>query len=133
MRNAQGGLFDALGNLAMKLLEGGKTRLELIANEIEEGKERALEVILYAQGLAFCVAAAMLFAVFFLTVLFWEQRLVVLGIATLLFIVLAAVFFVRLKRAAQSPEHIFAASIKELQNDLRELKAAVGHESPRAE
>ena len=133
MRYAEGGLLDALRNLAAKLLESGKTRLELFASEIEEGKQRALETVLYAQGLVFCAAAATLFAVFFLTALFWEHRLVVLGVATLAFAALAAAFFALLRRAAHRPDYLFAASIRELQNDLRQLKAAVGHEPPAAE
>jgi uncharacterized membrane protein YqjE len=133
MRAAQGGLFDALRKLAVRVIESGKTRLELIANEIEEGKQRALEALLYAQGLVFCAAAAVLFAVCFLTVLFWENRLVVLGAATLAFAALAVFFFGLVRRAARRPEYIFAASIKELQNDLRELKAAAGYEPPAAE
>ncbi len=126
---AEGGLFGALRKLAATLIEGGKTRLELIANEIEEGKERALASLLYAQGLAFCLAAAVLFAVLFLTAVFWEQRAIVLGVATVVFAALAGVFFRLFKTAAQRPEKIFAASISELENDLRELRAAVGREA----
>jgi uncharacterized membrane protein YqjE len=130
---AEGGLLEALKNLAVTAVEGAKTRLELIANEIEEGKQRAVETVLYAQGLVFCLAAAVLFAVFFLTAVFWEHRVVVLGAATLVFALLAACFFVLFKRATQRPEQIFAASINELRNDLRQLKAAVGYEPPPAE
>jgi len=130
---SEGGLFDALKNLAVTLLEGGKTRLELFANEIEEGKQRAVETMLYAQGLAFCLSAALLFAALFLTAVFWEHRVVVLGVATLVFGCLAGCLFVLFKRATRPPEQIFAASINELQNDLRALKAAAGYEPPRAE
>ncbi len=124
------GLFAALKNIAATLLSSGKTRLELLVNEIEEEKLRAINLLLMAQGMVFCLCAGTLIAVFFLSALFWENRLFVLGAAAGFFLVLGLVFFALFKRATQRPEKMFAASIAELQEDLRQLKAAVGHESP---
>ncbi len=131
--NRGGGLFDALKSFGATLLESGKTRLELLANEIEEGKQRAVDLILMALAMAFCLGMATLLAIFFLTVLFWDNRLFFLGASTALFLVLAGFFYGRFKRLLQGPEQIFSASISELQNDIRQLKAAVGHESPPVE
>ena len=124
------GLFSALKNVAATLLASGKTRLELLGNEIEEEKLRIIELLLMAQGMAFCFGVGTLIAVFFFTALFWENRLLVLGLAAAFFLLLSAVFYTRFKRATQRPEHLFAASIAELQEDLRQLKAAAGHEPP---
>lgn len=130
MGEAGAGLFAALKNSAATLLASGKTRLELLGNEIEEEKLRAINLLLMAQGMVFCLCAGTLIAVFFLSALFWESRLLVLGAATGFFLVLGLVFFVLFKRATLRPEKMFAASIAELQEDLRQLKVAVGHESP---
>ena len=130
MGGAGAGLFAALKNSAATLLAIGKTRLELLGNEIEEEKLRAINLLLMAQGIVFCLCAGTLIAVFFLCALFWENRLFVLAAVAGFFLVLGLVFFALFKRAIQRPEKMFAASIAEMQEDLRQLKAAVGHESP---
>ena len=60
---ASSGLFAALKNIAATLLAGGKTRLELLGNEIEEEKLRAMQLILMAQGMVFCFGVGTLLAV----------------------------------------------------------------------
>jgi uncharacterized membrane protein YqjE len=125
-----GGLFSALRNISSVLLASGKTRLELLGNEIEEEKLRLVELFLMAQGMAFCFGVGILIVIFFFTALFWESRLLVLGAAAALFLVFGGIFYTRFKRAAGRPDRVFAASIAELQEDLRQLKAAVGHEPP---
>lgn len=127
---ASGGLFAALRNILSVVLASGKTRLELLGNEIEEEKLRLVELFLMVQGMAFCFGVGTLIVIFFFTALFWESRLFVLGAAAVLFLVLGGIFYTRFKRAVRRPDHLFAASIAELQEDLRHLKAAVGHEPP---
>ena len=124
------GLFAALRNIAATLLAGGKTRLELLGNEIEEEKLRALQLILVVQGMLFCFGVATLLAVALLTVLFWDSRLAVLTASTMLFLGLGGFFYLQFKRATHRAEHIFAASLAELQEDLHRLKTAADHESP---
>jgi len=126
---ANSGLFAALKNIAATLLAGGKTRLELLGNEIEEEKLRAMQLILVAQGMVFCFGVGTLLAVALLTALFWDSRLLVLAASAALFLVFGGVFYALFKRATHRPQHMFAASIAELQEDLHHLKAAVGHES----
>ena len=126
---ANSGLFAALKDVAATLLAGGKTRLELLGNEIEEEKLRAMQLILVAQGMVFCFGVGTLLAVALLTALFWDNRLLVLAVSAALFLGFGGVFYSKFKRATHRPEHIFAASIAELQEDLRQLKAGVGHES----
>lgn len=123
------GLFAAMKNIAATLLAGGRTRLELLGNEIEEEKLRAMQLILMAQGMVFCFGVGTLLVVALLGVFFWDSRVLVLGGSALLFLVLGGIFYARFNRATRRPEHIFAASIAELQEDLRQLKAAAGHES----
>lgn len=134
MSNRQGGensrLFAALKNIAVTLLASGKTRLELLGNEIEEEKLRAVNLVLMAQGMVFCFGVGTLLSVAFLTVLFWDNRLLVLCASAGLFLILGGVFFTLFKRLTNRPEKVFASSIAELKEDLRQLKAVVGHESP---
>ena len=133
MSNSQGGensrLFAALKNIAVTLLASGKTRLELLGNEIEEEKLRAINLLLMAQGIVFCFGVGTLLTVACLTVLFWDNRLLVLCACAGFFLVLGGVFFALFKRFTHRPEKVFASSIAELKEDLRQLKAVVGHES----
>ena len=122
------GLFAALKAMAATLLAGGRTRLELLANEIEEEKRRIVHMFVMGQGLVFCAGVGCVLLVALLTALFWESRLLVLGATAVFFLALAAYFYAQLKRAAQQPDQVFAATLAELQEDLRQLKAAVGQE-----
>lgn len=126
---ANSGLFTALKGIAATVLGAGKTRLELLGNEIEEEKLRAIHLLLLAQSMAFCLAVGAVLAVGLLTLLLWDSRLLVLGLSSLVFLVLGGFFHTLFKRATRRSDRAFAASIAELQEDLRQLKAAAGHES----
>ena len=126
MKEGQG-LLAALSNIATSLLATGKTRLELLGNEIEEEKLRAMRLLLLAQALVFCLGVATLLATALLTLLFWDNRIIVLSLACALFVGLGAYAYSCFKRATQRPDAVFAASIAELKEDLRQLKAAAGH------
>lgn len=126
--NETSGLLAALKNIVATLLASGKTRLELLGNEIEEEKLRAIHLVLMAQGMVFCFGVGVLLAVALLTALFWDSRLLLLGVSAGLFLVLGGVFYGRFKNLARRSEPMFAASIAELQEDIRQLKAAAGHE-----
>mgnify|MGYP000844731794 FL=1 len=126
----RGGLFAALKNIGATLLASGQTRLALLANEIEEEKLRALRILLMALGTVFFLGAGALVLILFLTVLFWESRVFVLGCACGILLALGFYFLLGLRQALQRPERMFAASIAELEEDLRQLKATLGHDAP---
>lgn len=126
MKDGQG-LLAAVKDIAASLLATGKTRLELLGNEIEEEKLRAMRLLLLAQAMVFCFGVATLLATALLAVLFWDNRIAVLGLACVLFVGFGAYAYSRFKRATQRPDAVFAASIAELKEDLRQLKAAAGH------
>ena len=125
-----GGLLSALKNIAATLLSSGRARLELLSNEIEEGKLRAIQMGMLAGGALFCFAMGIVLVVALLVALFWDQRLAILGIFSVVFLALGGYFLVRLKQASHRPEKMFAASLAELEEDLRQLKSMAGHEPP---
>ena len=127
---AHGGLFTALKDIAATLLVSGRTRLELLGNEIEEEKLRAIQLLLVAQFMAFFLVLGIVLAVGLLTLLLWDHRFVVLGASSLVCLALGGYFYGAFRRTAQRPDRVFAASIAELQEDLRQLKAAAGHAEP---
>ncbi|MDR3222029.1 MAG: phage holin family protein [Candidatus Accumulibacter sp.] len=122
------GLFSALKGIAATLLASGKTRLELLSNEIEVGKLRAVDLLSMLFAMAFCFGIGIVLAVILLVLLFWEQRLAVLAVCALVFLALGGVFLARFRREKSRPERIFAASVAELGQDMRELQAMTGDE-----
>ena len=106
------------------MLGTGHTRLQLLGNEIQTEKLRILRQLGFAAALMFCAGLAVLLAVALALVLFWDQRVALLSVLTLGFIALAVFFFTALRRASVDAENVFAASLAELQEDLRQLRSA---------
>ncbi|MDB5848313.1 MAG: hypothetical protein JWP29_2065, partial [Rhodoferax sp.] len=106
------------------LLGTGHTRLQMLGTEIQTEKLRILRQLGFAAALIFCAGLAVLLAIALAVVLFWDQRVVLLSVLTLLFIALAGFFFTALRRSSEDAENVFAASLAELQEDLRQLRSA---------
>jgi len=118
------GPFTALRGLAVSLLGTGHTRLQLLGNEFQTEKLRILRQLGFAAALVFCAGLAVVLAIGLALVLFWEQRVALLAVLTVLFIALGVFFYAALRRSSEDSENLFAASLAELQEDLRQLKSA---------
>lgn len=127
--SGRGGLFTATRSVAATLLATGRTRFELLGNEIKEEKLRAVRLLLLSQAMAFCLAVGMCLAIALLVVLFWDNRAALLGCFSALFLTVSALCYFALRRAKHTPERLFAASMAELEEDLRQLKGTAGDES----
>jgi uncharacterized membrane protein YqjE len=127
-----GGLFAALKNIASNVLDTGRARLDLLANEIEVEKIRAVRLFFLAQTVAFCFYAGILFAMALLVAAFWEQRVQLLGLLVVFCFAAGAGCLVWLKASVRRSEKMFSATIAELEEDVRQLKAVVGHHEPSA-
>lgn len=120
------GLLVRLQNIAATLMAMLGTRLELLGNEIEVEKLRVLRMLMLAQALMFAAMVAILLTVTLLALWLWEFRLGVLGVFALVFLVCAWLAYRALMRLLARPEAAFAATLGELREDLRRLKAASG-------
>ncbi len=118
------GLLAAARISAATLLTIGRTRLELLGNEIEEKKLRIAQLVMFLLVAAFSLTIAVLLAVVWLVVLFWEARALILGIGTLVFLLIGIYALVSARKATASPDKIFASSLAELEEDVRQLKEA---------
>ncbi|MDR2165770.1 MAG: phage holin family protein [Zoogloeaceae bacterium] len=121
-------LFQGLRLTLADLLDIGRTRLALLANEVEEEKLRfvgAMTCTLLALA-TFIVSAVLL--VVFLVFLFWESRLVVLGAACLLFFTVSLVLALAGRGAWVARSSMFSASLAELKTDVDRLRS--GTSSP---
>lgn len=130
MAEAAGGSgpMGALKNIAATLLATLETRLALLANEIQIEKHHALRQFTLVLALVLCLGLGALLAVALVVVLWWEQRTLVLGAFLVLFLGLAGYFYAALRRRKAASEPLFEASLAELREDLRQLRAATGHE-----
>ena len=119
--------FETVKAKAATLLSLGRTRLELLGNELEIGTRTALRQVMLAQALLFGAGLGIVLTVVALALLFWEQRLLVVALAASLAWALAVYCYLALRRSTRKAEPLFAASLAELQEDLRQLQAATGH------
>ena len=116
------GLFVALKNLLANLLAIGRTRAELLVVELEEEKFRLLGLLGRAVGAAFLLGLAVVLGLFWLLLAFWEQRLLIVGLAALACLGGGFWLLGALRRAAAAPSRLFAASLAELDEDIAQLR-----------
>lgn len=116
------GLFAALKNLAATLLAIGKTRAELLVNELEEEKFRLMSLWAKAIGAAWLFALGTVMVVCCLAVAFWEQRVLVFGLAAVVFVGTGIALYFSLRRQMAQPSKIFRGSLAELEADMAQLR-----------
>lgn len=118
------GLYAALKQLGATALAVVQTRLALFANELAE--ERLRIATLAATGVAAIVAltVGVLLGVAFLVVLFWEQRLWILGGGAFAALLAGGLFLRAAAQQARRPTALFSASLAELQTDREQLAGA---------
>lgn len=121
---ARTGPIAALKRVAETLLTIGQTRLQLIGNEIQIEKHRALQQLLRTLLAVVFASLALVVGIGLLLVLMWEQRVAVLGVLFLVLMGIAVWLGWSVKQSADTEDHPFAASLAELQADLQQLKAA---------
>ena len=118
-------LFVSLKNLILTLLAIGKTRAELLVNEVEEEKFRLMSLWAKAVGAAFLFAVGLVLLVAFIALVFWEQRVLVFGLAAGLFLIAAVFLVLALRRQISQPSRLLRASLAELEADVAQLQRAM--------
>lgn len=116
------GLLVSLKALAATLLGIGRTRLELLSNEIEEQRVWLSSILLWTFISLFCAAVGIVLVTIFLVVVFWDShRLLTLFILAFMFL-LGAIFSsqVALGKARAKPK-LFSTSLAELSKDREQL------------
>ncbi|MGA7594475.1 MAG: phage holin family protein [Gallionella sp.] len=116
------GLLDSVKRLASTLIEIGSTRLELLANELQEERLHLTQMFFLSLLALFSFGMALLLLTIFITVLFWDDhRIAVLGGLCILFFVSGILIAFRLRSKAQSRPKLFSASLAELARDREHL------------
>ncbi len=100
------------------------TRLELIANELQEERLHLSRMLLFSLSALFCFGIGILLLTVFTVVLFWDDhRLAVLGGLSLLFFMLAALMALLVRNMAKAKSKLFSVSIAELAKDSEQLES----------
>ena len=113
-----GGLLASLRNLLATAIAVLQTRLELFATEFEEEKIRLGAVLWFGLVAFFFLGFGVVFLALTLTVLLWDShRLLVLTVATALFLVVGLIALAAARRQSRAGSRLFASSLAELAQD----------------
>jgi len=127
MPESSSGLMGSVKRLLSTLTSVVSTRLELLANELQEERLYLTQMLVFTLFALFCLGMGLLLLTVFIVVLFWDDhRLAVLGVLCALFFTLGTVMALLLRSKAQAKSKLFSASLAELAKDREQLDA--GHE-----
>lgn len=127
MAEAGAGLMGSIKQLLSTVTSIASTRLELLANELQEERLRLTQMLLFTLLALFCFGVGILLLTAFIVVLFWDDhRLAALGALSAIFLALGTLMAMRLRSKAQARSRLFSASLAELTKDREQLET--GHE-----
>ena len=112
------GVIASLRRLTRNAVGIIQTRLELLANELEEERVRTLQIIVLGAIGLFCAAVGVLLVSAWVVVALWEQyRLATLAVLALVYFVAAGIALGMLRVKAGERPKIFSTSLAELKRD----------------
>lgn len=116
-------MFGALKNISRTLLAILQTRLSLLGNELQAQKILLLQLLGLLLAMLFFSGLAVLSGLGMVVAIWWEQRVLVLGVSVTVFIAVALGCYFRLQSLLNPAEALFGASLAALQDDLTQLRA----------
>jgi uncharacterized membrane protein YqjE len=118
------GLLGSLRGFADGLIGSVHDRFELLSMELQEEKNRLIQIFIWISAIVFLAMLAVVFASFALVVLFWETaRGAVIGGLAVAYIVGLAVAVIGFKRFLKRQPKPFAATLSELREDRACIQA----------
>lgn len=116
------GLAGSITRLARTALAVVRTRLEILATEIEEERIRFAGLALVVAAIAFCLQMAVLLGVILMVVLLWEtHRVVTLGVLSAGFLVTGVALYLWLRHRLRTRPRMFASTLGEFAKDEERL------------
>lgn len=121
--SGQEGILRSARGLLATAIAIAQNRLELLATELQEERERLLGLAGFAAAAMIFLSLGIIFLAVFLTVLFWDShRLLVLGIFSALFFGAGLFALAVVRQHLRRPAPLFAASLGELARDRAALR-----------
>jgi len=125
MAEASSGLMESVKRLLSTLASIASTRLELLANELQEERLYLTQMLLFSLFALFCSGMGILLLTVFIVALFWDDhRLAVLSTLSILFFAVGMLMAMVLRSKARVRSRLFSASLAELAKDREQLKAS---------
>jgi uncharacterized membrane protein YqjE len=117
-----GGVLQSLRNLAATLVELVRTRLELLAAELEEERLRLLQLLLWSAIALFCLGVGLLLLTLLVVVVFWDShRIAAIAVLAAAYLGAGAALVVGVRNRLQARPRLFSASLGELARDKEQL------------
>lgn len=118
------GLLGSVKTLAATLAAVVQTRLQLLANEIQEESLRLWKLWLMSVIAVFFLAFSFLLFTLLVIAAFWDSyRLLAIGGFGVLYLIIGTVLAIRLQKSATVDSRLFEASLGELAKDQEKLSS----------
>jgi uncharacterized membrane protein YqjE len=118
------GVLASLRGLVATAIAITHTRLQLLANDLEEQRIRTLNMIVLAAVAFFCGSVGILLVSAWLVIALWDDyRLLTLGVLAAGYFAACAVALIRLKSRLLERPRVFASSLAELRRDEELLRS----------
>ena len=119
---SKGGILDSIKNLAATLIAMGQTRLEIIATEYEEERERLHSLLIWTMIALFSAILAVVLATLLVVVYYWDSyRLLSIVVMLSIFTISALVAWRVMRNKSRNKPRLFTATIAVLTKDRMEL------------
>ena len=116
-------ISTAVGRIGSTVLAMARTRLELAAVELQEETQRLFGYLAWALAAAVLALGALVLAVLFVLVLFWDtHRLLAVGGMTVLFALGCGFAVMKLRTGLASRPPLLGATLAELRKDVEFAK-----------
>ena len=114
--------MESVKRLASTVIAIVSTRLDLLANELQEERLYISRMFMFFLLALFFFGVGIMLSTVFIVVLFWDDhRLVVLGGLSLAFFVLATFMAILVRNKAKTKSKLFSVSIAEFAKDSEHL------------
>jgi len=122
MAEASSSLMESIKRLLSTLASIVSTRLELLANELQEERLHLTQMLVLALFTLSCFGIGVLLLTAFIVVLFWdEHRLAALGTLSVVFFALGVLTAALLRSKMEVKSKLFSVSLAELAKDREQL------------
>jgi uncharacterized membrane protein YqjE len=116
------GLLRSLRNLAATLIALARTRLELLAAELEDERLRLLELVAWGCAAAFLLALGMVMLTVFVLLVFWDvNRILAAFLLAAGYLAAGVALGLHVRNKAREKSRLFSASLAELAKDRDRL------------